>query len=119
VGLIAEFAMSSRSMGLPAIAAACALALAACAKQDATAGNPLPIVVSDDALSCRVLDQDLACADIPAHLLKTLQTPTSKLIILSDRNTGRTDDAVTKLADELRKNGYSKVMVAGFISERL
>jgi methylmalonyl-CoA mutase cobalamin-binding subunit len=48
-----------------------------------------------------------------------LQTPTSKLIILSDRKTGRTDDAVTRLVEELRKAGYSKVMVAGFISERL
>jgi hypothetical protein len=108
-------------MSLPAIAmaVACMLALAACAKKDATAGNPLPIIVSEEAVRCRVLEQDIACADIPAHLLKTLQTPTSKLIILSDRKTGRTDDAVTRLVEELRKAGYSKVMVAGFISERL
>lgn len=111
--------MSSRSMGLPAIVVACALALGACAKKDATAGNPLPIVVSEDASSCKVQGQDIACVGLPEHLLKTLQTPTSKLIILSDRKTGRTDDAVTKLVEELRKSGYSKVMVAGFISERL
>jgi hypothetical protein len=104
--------------GLPAIAAACALAVASCAKSDPTAGNPLPIIVPADTLICNVLEQQVPCDAIPTHLAKTLQTPTSKLIILSDRKAGRTDDAVTKLADELRKAGYSKVMVVGVITER-
>jgi hypothetical protein len=118
-GLIAEFAMPNRSMGLPAIALGGALLLAACAQKDSTAGIPLAIVVAEDAVGCKVLEQDVPCAGVADHLLKTLQTPTSKLIILSDRKAGRTDDGVTKIADELRKHGYGKVTVAGFITERL
>lgn len=100
--------------------AACVLVatLAACAKPEPGASVPLAVAVSEDALTCTVTDKPISCQDLVSHL-ETLQTPTSRLIILSDRKKARADDAVTKLADGLRDAGYRKVVVAGYMSERL
>lgn len=109
---------SRHFIGSPAIAA-CSLVLAACAKPDPQANNPLPVIVPADTLVCQVLEQAVPCPDIPVYLAKTLEIASSRPIILSDRKTGRTDDTVTKLVDELGKAGYSKVMVVGYSTERL
>jgi hypothetical protein len=106
------------SISLPVIAA-CTMALVACAKPDPQASNVLPIVVPEDTLVCEVLEQSVPCTDIPAYVAKTLEIATSRPIIVSDHKTGRTDDAVTRLVDELRKAGYSKVLVVGYSTERL
>lgn len=109
---------SRHFIGLPAVAAVCALAAASCTRSDPTIANPLPIIVPADRQLCLVLEQQVPCTDIATHLDKTLQTPKAKLIILSDRNTGTPDDVVTKMADELRKIGYAKVMVVGVVTDR-
>jgi hypothetical protein len=105
-------------IGIAAGAVACAWAAAACTQSDPTAGNPLPIIVSADTVLCTVLEQQVPCSGIPTYLVDDLKTPTSKLIIFSDRKTGRTDDEVTMIVDELRKAGYSKVMVVGEVTRR-
>jgi hypothetical protein len=107
-----------RFIGLPVIAVIGALIVTACAKPNPYAANPLPIVVPEDAQLCTVVEQLVPCAAIPEHLVKTLQAPTTKPIILSDQKTGRTDDAVTRLVAELKKAGYGEVIVVGVITER-
>lgn len=109
---------SRHFMGLPAIAA-CALALLGCAKPNPLANNPLAVVVPADAQLCQVLEQSVPCTELPTYLAKTLEIATSRPIILSDRNSARTDDAVTRLVDELQKAGYTKVMAVGYSTERL
>ena len=109
---------SRHFIGLPAIAA-CAVALVSCAKPNPLANSPLAVVVPADALACQVLEQPVPCTDIPTYLAKTLEISTARPIILSDRNNARTDDAITKLVDELGKAGYTSVMVVGYGTERL
>jgi hypothetical protein len=94
-----------------------AATLVACSSGGVQDHDVVTVNVSVDALKCSLMGHEVPCSDLPTHLAQSLKLPSSTSIILSDAKTGRTDNALSVLAQDLDKAGYSQVTVVGFITE--
>jgi hypothetical protein len=93
-----------------------AVTLVSCSRAEVISPEVLTINVSADVSTCTVKSQDVPCSNLPSYV-KTLNVPRTTLIALSDAKIGRTDDALTVLAHNLRTVHYGDVAVVGLISE--
>ena len=79
--------------------------------------EPINIAVYPSTMSCAIKDQGLDCTKLPEYLRDTLKATVNREITVSyagSETVAREDKSVERIADLIRKIGYTNVRVIRF-----
>ena len=79
--------------------------------------QPINIAVYPSTMSCAIKDQPLDCTKLPEYLVNTLKAHANRAITVSYAGTEKPkpdDQSIERIAELIRKSGYTDVRVVRF-----